>query len=398
MVRPLRVALVTEFYYPHLGGVTEHVHNLALELEAMGHEPVVITSRMSMNGHADAAFVRRVGRSVVIYKNGSFARISVGLDLQRDIERVLREERIDLLHVHGGLALTFGLVAPEAARRAGIPAVATFHSWFREALAYRIFRKPLQARLDRLHARIAVSEPVVDKLSEYFRGDFDVIPNGIDPKLFRPVERSGCNAPGDGPRLLFLGRLDPRNGLGTALRALPLILERHPAARLAIAGTGPLTPYYRALASPVKDNVDFLGPVFRERPGLYRNADLYLCPTRKASFGITLLEAMASGTPMIVSDIHGFRELIDGGDEAVLAPVDNPRTWAEAVCGLLDDPERRARMAAAGIAKARRFAWPRVAAEILDVYRRVLSPSVPRIAAPVPAEPERELVSAAALR
>ena len=115
----------------------------------------------------------------------------------------------------------------------------------------------------------------------------------------------------------------------------------------------------------------FAGAVFTERPDYYGTADLYLCPTTKASFGITLLEAMASGTPMIVSDITGFRELVDGGAEAVLVPKGDPAAWAGAAAALIGDPARRGTMGAAGLAKAARYAWPRVADRVLAVYERV---------------------------
>src|SRR5690349_19270506 len=146
-----RIALVTEFYYPHLGGVTEHVHHLALELIRLGHHVQVITSRMEPP-HADEPFVRRVGTSRVIFSNGSFARVSTGWSLGRQVQDLLREGRFDVVHVHGGLAPTLGLLAPAAADRLGIPVVATFHSWFRHAPAYRAFRRPLQERLDRMAA------------------------------------------------------------------------------------------------------------------------------------------------------------------------------------------------------------------------------------------------------
>ncbi len=118
-------------------------------------------------------------------------------------------------------------------------------------------------------------------------------------------------------------------------------------------------------------SVRFAGQINDERPEYYGTADLYLCPTTKASFGITLLEAMACGTPMVISDITGFRELIDGGGEAVLVPKDDPAAWARATMGLIGDADRREAMGAAGLAKAARFAWPRVADRVLAVYERV---------------------------
>jgi phosphatidylinositol alpha-mannosyltransferase len=100
---------------------------------------------------------------------------------------------------------------------------------------------------------------------------------------------------------------------------------------------------------------------------------MYLCPTTKASFGITLLEAMACGTPMVVSDITGFRELVGGGTEAVLVPKNRPPAWAEAIVSLTADPARLAAMADAGRRKAETYAWPRVAEQVMQVYRRVMA-------------------------
>ena len=385
MGRALRVALVTEFYYPHLGGVTEHVYYFSRELEREGHAPLVITSHMTPQTE-DAPFVRRVGRSVTLPSNGSLARVTMGVGLGRRIAEILRAERIDVVHVHGGLAPTLGLVAPRAARRVGLPVVATFHSWFRRSVGYRFYRAPFQRSLDQLAAKIAVSEPVVEALSRYFRATWDVIPNGIDLDDFSPAGRLPADAHIDEPRLLFLGRLDPRNGLDVVLAAMPRIIEAYPRARLTVAGDGPLRPWYESLARPLGKNVEFIGSIYRERARRYADSDLYLCPTNKASFGITLLEAMACGTPMIVSEITGFRELIDGGAEAMLVPCADPRRWAEATIALLGDPGRRGVMSRAGLEKAARFGWPTVAQQVLGVYRRVLGieqPAPPRVE-PVP--------------
>jgi phosphatidylinositol alpha-mannosyltransferase len=171
---------------------------------------------------------------------------------------------------------------------------------------------------------------------------------------------------------LFLGRLDPRNGLDTLLAAMPEILRYRPDAHLTVAGDGPLRRLYQHLARPVGSQVTFVGRVNGNRPLYYSKADLYLCPTTKASFGITLLEAMACGTPQVVSDITGFRELVGQGSEAVLIPKNDPSAWAETVLSLLDDDARRRSMASAGRAKARTYAWPRIAEQVMTVYQRVL--------------------------
>ena len=371
----MRIALVAEDYYPQLGGVPEHVHNLALQLNGWGHPTTVVAS--DMGDHPDAEFVRRVGTSRVIYSNGGVSRVTTGWRLRRRLEELFRAGRYDIVHVHGGLAPTLGLAAPFAAWRVGIPVVATFHSWFRRSIGCRVFRRPLQRILDRHAATIAVSEPVVDANSRYFRADWDVIPNGVDTSFFKPNGRRPTDALTDHPRLLFLGRIEPRNGLGTLLDAMPRILVRYPRAILTVAGDGPWRHYYerRTRAEGLSASVRFVGQVLDNRPAYYGSADLYLCPTTIASFGVTLLEAMACGTPMIVSDNLGFRSVIDGGEEAVVIPPDDPRVWADTTIALLGDPERRAAMGRAGVAKAAGFAWPRIARQELAVYERVLGRS-----------------------
>jgi phosphatidylinositol alpha-mannosyltransferase len=376
----MRVAMVSEYYYPHLGGVTEHVHHLAKLLNDSGHRAIVITGHMRVparsgdegESESDPEFVRRVGTSRVIYSAGSFARITTGLGLRARIRAILQREQIDLVHVHGGLNPVLGLVAPEAAGELGIPVVATFHSWFQSSALCRVFRRSLQRRLDRHAATIAVSRPVIEAHERYFDADWEIIPNGVDTGFFRPSSPGSDPVSSPGPQLLFLGRLDPRNGLDTVLAAMPAIATAFPDVQLTVAGDGPLRAVYQRMARATGKRVTFVGRVNGNRPAYYSRADLYLCPTTKASFGVTLLEAMACGTPQAVSDITGFRELVDGGQEAVLIPKDDPPAWADAIITLLGDDERRRKMRVAGLDKAERFAWPRVGAQVTAVYRRVL--------------------------
>ena len=366
----MRIALVTEFYYPHLGGITEHVHNLAAHFRRWGHEVVIITSRVA-GDTVEREGVEYVGRSRVVYGNGSFARFTSGLGVGSRIAEILRRERIDMVHVHGGLAPRLAMVAPRVASRLGIPSVATFHSWFPRSVTYWLFRPYFQREMDRLSARIAVSEPVVRAFSRYFEAPWEIIPNGVDVSDFhpngrRPMERTGQ------PTLLFLGRLDPRNGLDTILGAMPAVLERHPGAELVVVGDGPLRSHYERKAERLGRAVRFVGKVLEERTTYYAHSDIYVCPTERASFGITLLEAMACGTPMLVSDIIGFRELVDGGAEAGLVPPGDPAAWARSVSDLLDEPLRRARMGLAGREKAMRFSWDRIAERVFALYEQVL--------------------------
>jgi phosphatidylinositol alpha-mannosyltransferase len=346
--------------------VPEHVHHLALELNARGHEATVVSARMR-GGDPNPSFVRRVGTSLVIYANGGVARITVGWRLRNNLTALFRELRCDVVHVHGGLQPVLGLVAPGAAWRAGIPVVATFHTWFPGSLGYRIFRGPLQAMLDRHAATVAVSTAAVAAMSRYFQADWTIIPNGVDVGVFHEADRAPVRAGGDHPRLLFLGRLEPRTGLPTLLAAMPRIASRFPGVELDVAGDGPWLAAYRKQATRLGVPVRFLGQVYTERATLYRNADLYLNPTTRASFGMTLLEAMGSGTPMIVSDLPAFREV--AGEQAVMVPAGDAYGWADAVIALLEDQTRRRAMSVAGRERSLGFAWPKVTDRLLAVYQ-----------------------------
>ncbi len=353
---PLRIALVAEDYYPQLGGVPEHVHHLARELDSLGHHTTIVTARMKERGagsgepeqHSD---VRRIGTSVVIYANGGVARITIGWRLTARFEELFRKERFDVVHVHGGLNPTLGIVAPRAAMRAGIPVVATFHTWFPRSIGLRLLPQEAMAR--------------------YFTAPWEIIPNGVDTTFFRPgLGRLSRRIEQRGPRLLWLGRIEPRNDLGTVLAAMPRILERYPEARLTVVGDGPWRGRMERAARPLGTCVHFAGYANGGRPGYYRGSDVYLCPTSRASFGVTLLEAMACGTPLVVSDIPAFRDLAEPA-QAVFAPPGDADAWAGAVTTLLEDTERRESMARDGRRVAERHAWPLVAQRVLAVYRRV---------------------------
>ena len=374
---PLRVALVAEDYYPQLGGVPEHVHHLAQQLELLGHQPTIVTSNMRGQGATSGASgdqppVRRIGTSLVIYANGGVARITVGWRLTARLEALFRAERFDVVHVHGGMNPTLGVVAPLAAWRIGIPVVATFHTWFPRSVGYRVLRRPFQWMLDRHAAAIAVSRAARDAMARYFKAPWEIIPNGVDTTFFRPgLGRGGSRTERKQPRLLWLGRIEPRNDLETALAAMPRILERHPGAHLTVVGDGPWRSRLERAARSLGPSVRFAGYANGGRPGYYRGADVYLCPTTRASFGVTLLEAMACGTPLVVSDLPAFRDLAcESG--AVFVPPRDGEAWAEAVNDLIDDPLRRRNMGLAGHEVAQRYAWPVVARRVLDVYRRVV--------------------------
>ncbi|HEX6967153.1 MAG TPA: glycosyltransferase family 4 protein [Gemmatimonadaceae bacterium] len=362
---PLRIAHVTEYYYPHLGGVCEHVHFFADAARQRGHHVDIITSHM--RGVGPRPHVIQVGRSQPIYANGSLARVTLGYRLWRQMRDVLRRGRYDIVHVHSPLVPTLPLIAIDVAE---CPVVGTFHTYFEQSRVYEYFPRYFQSHLNRLDAAIAVSPAAAEAHARYFNADWTIVPNGIDTDHFNPHAPPPPGFPQDVPVILFLGRLDPRNGLPTLVAAFRRVREQGRRARLVVVGDGPLRAHYERVVGTDPD-ITFVGSVLEARPSYYAHSAIYACPTTKASFGITLLEAMACGTPIVCSDIFGFREVVSHGREALMFPCGDHERLADTLIRLLDDPALRARLGRTGRARSHAYNWARVTDAVLDVYARV---------------------------
>jgi phosphatidylinositol alpha-mannosyltransferase len=364
--RPMRIALVTEYYYPHLGGVCEHVHFFAREARRRWHHVDVITSHIP--GAEDQPHVIRLGRSQPVYANGSQARITIGIGLRRQMRNVLRYGRYDIVHVHSPLTPVLPLLAIE---EADCPVVGTFHTYFDRSICYTVARRFLQKKLEKLSAAIAVSKSTTVALNRYFDADWRIIPNGIDTDVFRPNVPPPPGVLRDRPTILFLGRFDPRNGLSALIDAFRRIKGRGRQARLLVVGDGPLREHYYKQANGDPDIV-FAGAVLEGRPSYYAYSSVYACPTTKASFGITLLEAMACETPIVCSDILGFRDVVEHERQALMVPSGDRVALADSLVRVLDDTVLAMRLGAAGRRHSLEYSWARVTSQVLEVYTSVL--------------------------
>lgn len=364
--RRLRIALVTEYYYPHLGGVCEHVHFFAREARRRGHHVDIITSQIPGATHMPG--VIRLGRSQPIFANGSLARITIGVGLRRQMRAVLRRGQYDIVHVHSPLTPVLPVLAIDEAES---PVFGTFHTYFDRSFGYSLARGYFQRRLEKLDRAIAVSHSTVNALSRYFDADWTVIPNGVDTRLFHPGAARPAAMCDDKPAILFLGRLDPRNGLGMLLDVFRRIRGRRRDAQLVVVGDGPLRSHYERKAAGHPD-VRFAGAAMNERAGFYANSEVYACPTTIASFGITLLESMACATPIVCSDIPGFRDVVADGREAVMVPNRSRELLADALVQLLDDESLRTRLGQIGRQRSLAYDWSHVTTRVLDEYARVL--------------------------
>lgn len=368
----MRIGIVTEYYYPSVGGIQEHVHNFAREARRLGHVARIITSEMPDAAKADtrspeSADIIRVGRSLPIFNNGGLGRITGGTGVGAAVREVLARERFDVVHVHAPLTPVLPLVAIHHATG---PVVGTFHTNFQPGLLYRLLRRQLQRYLDRLDAAVAVSHACLNAFKDRLQADFRIIPNGVDVDRFSRGRR--IRRYDDGKlNVLFVGRLEPRNGLDRLIESFHRVWQQI-GARLIVMGDGPLLPRYRAMVpQEMAEDVIFTGRVLDERPDWYATADVYCAPARIASFGVTLLEAMAAGKPVLASDIDGFREVLQHGREGELIAGDDPAAWARAMVRISRDPSRGASYGERGRLTVQRYAWPVVTREVLGLYRSI---------------------------
>jgi phosphatidylinositol alpha-mannosyltransferase len=363
----LRVAVVTEYYYPHIGGICENVHHFAAEARARGHHVDVITGRIA--GVPPRPHVITIPDSATVQANGSTCRLTLGRGIRSRLREVLRAGTYDVVHVHAPLAPSLPMIAIEEAE---CPIVGTFHAYHEFSVAYAFGRRYFQGLMDRIDAKLPVSAAARDAVAKYFSADWIIVPNGVDTTKFTPTAARAPAMPVDLPIVLFVGRFDPRNGLPVLIGAFKQVRARGVPARLIVIGDGPLRDRYRALADG-RDDVVFLGHVSDGLERYYAHASVYACPATLGSFGITLLEAMACGTPIVCYDTPGFRGVVEHEEEALMTPPGDVTALAEAVVRVLDDAALRARMGKAGRVRAAAFAWPRVAEQTLAVYERLVN-------------------------
>lgn len=372
----MKIGLISAYDFAHPGGVTEHVRHLAGGLRRRGHDVTVLApcSDRALS-ERDSDFIR-VGRPFPIPMHGSVARITVSLHLTNRIKHLVRDTSFDVIHYHEPLMPVLPITALRFSRTVN---VGTFHAFARSNIGY-YYGKPLLKRYVRkLNVRIAVSNPAREFVRHYFPGDYRVIPNGIDVHRFQNQPpfadlRDGmCN-------LLFVGRLEYRKGLGYLLRAFEKLKPQYPNLRLIIVGDGPLRRWYsNFIARKQLEDVVMAGYVEpSELPRYYASCDVFCSPaTGDESFGIVLLEAMASGKPIVATSIDGFREVVTHGQEGLLVERKSRRQLAYALQTLISNRELRRQFGEAGLLKARQFDWERVIDQVTDVYQQAIDSAQP---------------------
>jgi phosphatidylinositol alpha-mannosyltransferase len=316
--------------------------------------------------------------------NGSVARVSFGPVSATRTRRWLREGDFDVLHLHEPLAPSLSVLALWSAKG---PVVATFHASVVRSRALATLQPALAPALEKIHARIAVSPAARRYIVEHMGGTCVLIPNGVAVARYAAAQPFD-GWPGDGGAIGFLGRIDePRKGLPVLLEAFERLAAARPGLRLLVAGPGDVDDVRDELPADLRDRVTLLGMVSEDdKPRVFRSVDVYCAPnTGGESFGIVLLEAMASGAAIVASELDAFDRVLAGS--GVLVPPEDPVALADALGALLDDPKQRRVLAAAATREVRRYDWESVARQVLAVYETVVGEKV----AALDADPELPL-------
>jgi phosphatidyl-myo-inositol alpha-mannosyltransferase len=381
----MRVAILSPYSWTYPGGVTRHIEALAERFIADGHDVRVLapfdpSDRFSSVLHRGARpqaleapeYLISLGRTLSLKANQAVSNIAITAYALARAQEELRTGGYDVVHVHEPLAP----LAPWCVTDwAPVPVVGTFHTYNENRVSNGI-ANVLGARrmLNRLHVRIAVSEAAAWTARRFFGGSYRVIPNGVhvDPQR---AALGALRPQGDRLRIVFVGQAVERKGLPLLLRAFEALREHIPTELTVI---GPTLAELSPLMLDMRD-VRVLGKVDDDTKRLeLERSDVLCAPSLGGeSFGMVLTEAFAAGTPVVASDIAGYRDVVRDGVDGVLVPRGDAQALAEALRDLWEDPVRRAAMARAAALGVQRFAWQRVAAQVMEAYEEAIETPEP---------------------
>lgn len=371
--------------YNHDGGVAA-AFDLAMSVADRGHEISVFTTSITCANETEQNGNITVHRYGTTFK---FETVNVSLSLLRKPF----EHKVDLVHVHSVNPVA-ELAALRYVRKRRVPLVVTYHGDPQESFGALARRAAVKLYIEFLLDKVLSSADIIVSPSRIFlnssrflgkyEGKIVIVPNGIVLRDFTiPYLKEECKqiVGLEGNIILFVGRLDRRKGPEVLVKAFVEVLRDVPRAKLVIVGTGPLRATLARFSKSlgIDDRVRFAG--FIEdgyKPFYYRSADVFVLPSVMSSeiFGIVNLEAMASGTPIIASNIGGIPDVVEDGKEGLLVPPNDPSALARAITGLLMNEELRNRMSQQALRKVGRFSWGKIAEKTEMIYKQLIDRSV----------------------
>ncbi len=366
-LKKLRIGLVCPYGWDTPGGVQSHVRDLAEYLISKGHYVSVLAPVIDEESVPE--YVTSAGKPIAIPYNGAVARVLFGPIAFARVRQWISNGNFDLLHLHEPAIPSLSLLACWAAEG---PMVGTFHAAAKRQKAIFAIGPILEPVIEKLTARIAVSEAARETLTEHLETDAVVIPNGIYADRYRDGE---ILDKWSGNTIGFIGRFEePRKGLSILLDALPIIARFAPDVRVLVAGPGDHAEVSENIDPQLRHRFEFLGRISeKEKADFLSSVAIYVAPnTGGESFGIILAEALAGGATVLASDIPAFDSLLGHGQYGALFQSENAQDLAKVAIDLLRDDEKRKDLSRKGKDYAQRFDWDVVAEDIYSIYEMAL--------------------------
>lgn len=361
--RSLKIGIVCPYSWDTPGGVQNHIRDLAEFLIAAGHQVSVLAP--ALDDDKLPSYVVNAGKPISIPYNGAVARVLFGPVAFSRVRQWISNGDFDLLHLHEPAIPSISLLACWAAEG---PMVGTFHAAAKRQKIIFAIGPILEPAIEKLSARIAVSEAARLTLTDHLDTDAIVIPNGIYASRYHngiPDKKWQGNTIG------FIGRFEePRKGLSVLLEALPVIARFAPDVKVFVAGPGDPTDVEKSIDPQLRHRFEFLGKISeQEKANFMSSVSIYVAPnTGGESFGIILAEALAGGACVVASDIPAFEDLLGHGQFGALFKSEDSTDLAKVIIDLLRDDNKRSELATLGRSRGQSFDWEIIAEQIYSVY------------------------------
>ena len=362
-----KIGIVCPYGWDTPGGVQAHIADLATYLISHGHQVSVLAPVTDDSNLPD--YVVNAGKPIAIPYNGAVARILFGPIAFARVRSWISQGDFDVVHLHEPAIPSISLLACFAAEG---PLVGTFHASAKRQKAIFAIGPILEPVIEKLTARIAVSEAARATLTEHLETDAVVVPNGI---YARRLASGKLHPKWSGKTIGFIGRFEePRKGLAILVEALPSIIAKNPDVKVLVAGPGDADNFLKGVPTALHSRFTFLGRISEEeKADFLHSIGVYVAPnTGGESFGIILAEALAAGAAVVASDIPAFGALLGSGAYGTLFESENAQSLATSINTVFRDDELRNRIRTAGKEYAQSFDWDEVATRIYDVYEMAM--------------------------
>ena len=362
-----RIGIVCPYGWDTPGGVQSHVGDLAEYLIRQGHYVSVLAPAIDEDNLPD--YVTSAGRPIAIPYNGAVARVLFGPIAFARVRQWINNGSFDVLHLHEPAIPSISLLACWAAEG---PMVGTFHAAAKRQKVTFAVAPILEPVIEKLTARIAVSEAARETLTEHLETDAIVVPNGIYADRYRDgavIEEWAGHSIG------FIGRFEERRkGLDVLVSALPRVIAEFPDVKVFVAGPGDPDAVLKEIDPSLQSRFTFLGRISEEaKANFLASVGIYVAPnTGGESFGIILAEALAGGASVVASDIPAFDSLLGHGEYGTLFQSENAQDLSEKIITLFTNDAQRLAIAERGKAYAQSFDWEVIAEKIYDVYEMAM--------------------------